>query len=376
MTAMVGRAAELALVGRFLDGLAAEPGALLVEGEAGVGKTTVWVAAIGQAESRGIRVLQARAAETEVQLAYAALADLVGADFDAARRALPPIQQRALAAALLRAESDELSYSRARSRRRSWESSHRLPKRPWFSWRSTTCSGSTPRHPRRSRSRSGGYRTGSACSSPGAAIRLTHCRSASSGRCPRVGWSGWCRDRSPSAALHHLLDDRLGSAPSRPALARLAEASGGNPFLALEIARALGGDWSSLAGGGPLPVPRDLQAVASERVGKLSVRGREASLAAAALSRPTRRLDPAGRCCRGRLRGGTARRGGGRRADDGGRPRALHAPAARLGAIYGAASPERRRLLHARLSDGRRRPGGAGPAPRALDDRAGRCRRR
>ena len=90
------------------------------------------------------------------------------------------------------------SYSRARSRRRSWESSHRLPRPPWFSWRSTTCNGSTPRHPRRSRSRSGGYRTGSACSSPGAAVRLTHCRSASSERCPRVGWSGWCRDRSPS----------------------------------------------------------------------------------------------------------------------------------------------------------------------------------
>ena len=76
-------------------------------------------------------------------------------------------------------------------------------------------------------------------------------------------------------ALHHLIHDRLGSAPPRPALARLAEASGGNPFLALEIARALGADWSSLAGGGPLPVPRDLQALARERVAAFSVRGRD-----------------------------------------------------------------------------------------------------
>ena len=93
--------------GSFLDSIVLEPGALLVEGEAGIGKTTVWAAAIGEAESRGIRVLQARAAETEVQLSYATLADLVGADFEETRRALPPIQQRALAAALLRAEADE-----------------------------------------------------------------------------------------------------------------------------------------------------------------------------------------------------------------------------------------------------------------------------
>ena len=104
---VVGRDVELAQARRFLDSLALEPGALLVEGEAGIGKTTVWTAVIGEAESRGIRVLQARGAETEVQLSYATLADLVGGDFEETRRALPPIQQRALAAALLRAEADE-----------------------------------------------------------------------------------------------------------------------------------------------------------------------------------------------------------------------------------------------------------------------------
>jgi hypothetical protein len=76
--ALVGRDAELARARGFLDGIAVEPGALLVEGEPGIGKTTVWAAAITEAESRGIRVLQARAAETEVQLSYAALADLPG----------------------------------------------------------------------------------------------------------------------------------------------------------------------------------------------------------------------------------------------------------------------------------------------------------
>ena len=45
---MVGRDAELAAVGRFLDRLRGEPSALLVEGEAGIGKTTIWLAAIDE----------------------------------------------------------------------------------------------------------------------------------------------------------------------------------------------------------------------------------------------------------------------------------------------------------------------------------------
>ena len=69
-------------------------------------------------------------------------------------------------------------------------------------------------------------------------------------------------------------------------LARIAEASGGNPFFALEIARALAG--AEVTGGHrPLPVPRSVQAFAAERVGALSNAAREAVLVAASLSRPT-----------------------------------------------------------------------------------------
>ena len=316
------------LVGRFLDGLAAEPGALLVEGEAGVGKTTVWVAAIGQAESRGIRVLQARAAETEVQLSYAALVDLVGAEFEAARRALPPIQQRALAAALLRAEATS-SFSRARSRRRSRGSSRRLPRPPWFSWRSTTCSGSTPRRPGRSRSPPGGCRTGSACSSPGAAIRST------SAARPRAGAA-----RGSAGAAGAATALPRGAPPSARRPARLCAVTPG----ARPARRGLGRE--------SVPGTRD-RPRARRRLELVGRRGAAASAARPAGPRerargqalgarprgepgccgavPTHaRLDPAGRCRRGRLRGGTARRGGGRRPDDGGRPRALHPPAARF----------------------------------------------
>ena len=49
--AVVGRDAELARARRFLDSLALEPGAFLIEGEAGIGKTTVWASLIAEAES-------------------------------------------------------------------------------------------------------------------------------------------------------------------------------------------------------------------------------------------------------------------------------------------------------------------------------------
>ncbi|MBA3383718.1 MAG: ATP-binding protein [Actinobacteria bacterium] len=111
-SAIVGREAELAAVARFLDSLQAGAAALVIEGEAGIGKTTVWREAVRGAESRSLRVLQARPAESEAKLSYAALADLVGDAFDEARAALPAPQERALAAALLRTEPDEAADPR------------------------------------------------------------------------------------------------------------------------------------------------------------------------------------------------------------------------------------------------------------------------
>ena len=104
---IVGRDAELAAVERFLAALSDEPAALVVEGEAGIGKTTVWLEAIRLADARGLRVLRARPTESEARLSFATLADLVGDVFEELRDSLPPVQERALAAALLRGEPNE-----------------------------------------------------------------------------------------------------------------------------------------------------------------------------------------------------------------------------------------------------------------------------
>src|SRR5437899_687884 len=100
----VGRPHERA-VGDFLASVAAEPCALVIEGEPGIGKTTLWLAVIQQAREQGFRVLSARAAATESVLAYAALADLLDG-IDATTVGLPEPQRLAVDRVLLRADAD------------------------------------------------------------------------------------------------------------------------------------------------------------------------------------------------------------------------------------------------------------------------------
>jgi DNA-binding NarL/FixJ family response regulator len=85
------------------------------------------------------------------------------------------------------------------------------------------------------------------------------------------------------AALRHVISARFQRSVARPVLARIAEASGGNPFFALEMARSLG----TAAAGAALPLPRGVPKLALERIGRLSSGAREAVLVAALLSRPT-----------------------------------------------------------------------------------------
>ena len=104
---MVGRERELAAVSVFAESIPTGPRVLLLEGEAGIGKTTIWFEAVRAAGRRSYRVLTARPAESEAKLSYAVLADLVGPAFDETRALLPAPQERALAAALLRVRTDE-----------------------------------------------------------------------------------------------------------------------------------------------------------------------------------------------------------------------------------------------------------------------------
>jgi DNA-binding CsgD family transcriptional regulator len=103
----VGRDAEIAEILAFLLSAASStPAALVITGNAGIGKTAVWQHAL-KAAAGSSRVLSCRPAPAERPLAFSALDDLFGA---AAGEILPELagpRQRAVQAALLRDVSPE-----------------------------------------------------------------------------------------------------------------------------------------------------------------------------------------------------------------------------------------------------------------------------
>ena len=105
---IVGRQRELAQVRAFLS----TPGrarTLVIGGEPGIGKTTVWEAAIDLARELGWRVLSARPSAAEAQPSFAALTELCEAIGTRTLSALPAPQRLALDVALLRTRPTDMA---------------------------------------------------------------------------------------------------------------------------------------------------------------------------------------------------------------------------------------------------------------------------
>jgi predicted ATPase len=100
---VVGRESELATIRQFVEADASRGGFVLA-GQAGIGKTTLWEAALDLARDRGRRVLSARASDAETQLPFSALIDLCDDVPTEALEDLAGPQRSALEVALLRAE--------------------------------------------------------------------------------------------------------------------------------------------------------------------------------------------------------------------------------------------------------------------------------
>jgi len=101
---IVGREQELAWLERLIDGVS-ERGALLVRGEPGIGKSTLLAATVSYAERAGMRVLRATGVQSEAQLPFAGLHQLVLPVLDNAEH-LPTPQRTALLAAFGMVETE------------------------------------------------------------------------------------------------------------------------------------------------------------------------------------------------------------------------------------------------------------------------------
>jgi DNA-binding NarL/FixJ family response regulator len=279
---VVGRGRELAELAAFLGAIPDGPRALLLEGDAGIGKTTVWLDAVRSAEHRGYRVLLARPAESESRLSYAALADIVGPVFDEIRSVLPDPQERALATVMLRAATDGPADARTIATALVSALGQLAGESPVLlalddaQWLDQASARALEFAARRLPARLGvlaTLRTGTTVDVP-----LGLDRALPAGRFGRVAIGPLSL-----AAVRHVITARLQTSVARPVLARIAETSGGNPFFALEMMRNL----TSAAPGDPLPLPRGMAKLALERIDRLSPDAREVVLVAALLSRPT-----------------------------------------------------------------------------------------
>ncbi|MFN8110483.1 MAG: ATP-binding protein [Thermoleophilia bacterium] len=97
---IVGRDEEWISAVALLDRLATGPCALFVEGEPGIGKTTIFEALVARARGLGVQVLRCRPSQAQVRLPHAGLMEVldgIGADLI---DDLPGPQRRAMRIAL------------------------------------------------------------------------------------------------------------------------------------------------------------------------------------------------------------------------------------------------------------------------------------
>jgi DNA-binding CsgD family transcriptional regulator len=286
---LVGREDELAALLHLLaapDGLFA---AAVVVGDAGIGKTTLSLAAAEVAEGSGCLVLSTRPSEAEARFSFVGLADLIGGVVADVLPQLPRPQRRALEAALALSESDGalaeegvVAFAFLNVLRRLAAGNRVLLVVDDVQW----------------------------LDAPSLAMlqfvlsrlakdRITVLLTARD-EVPLWLQRGVAEERLLTielgplsvGALHELLRTRGGAVLARPTLLRIWETSGGNPFFALELVGALRrrGGGGRLDPGAELPVPPNLADLVQERLDRLGAAGVEVARIVALLAEPTVRL--------------------------------------------------------------------------------------
>jgi DNA-binding CsgD family transcriptional regulator len=342
---LVGREEEVGAIVRLLGAPEQLPGAVVLPGEAGIGKTTLWLAGLAAAAAHGYRTLSSRPSEAETRFSFAGLTDLLADAAGDVVTELPPIQQRALETALLlRGESEVHADDRAVAA--AFLGALRILARD-----SPLCLAVDDVQWLDAPSRAAlGYALARLDREPVATLLAVR------GHLP-----AWLRHAVPDdrlrtvdvgglsvGATHELLRARLGATFPRPTLIRLWETSRGNPFFALELASALQRKGGTLAPGEELPIPSDLGELLHARIDGLGGAALEVGRAVAALADPTVTLVEA--ALGDRFDPGLAEALDARILElDGQRLRFTHPLLS--SAVAARQTPARRRLLHARLAD-------------------------
>jgi DNA-binding CsgD family transcriptional regulator len=267
-----GREEELSRVEAFIGRAGRPAAAMVLEGDAGIGKSTLWLAGLDLARKRGFRLLLSRPAEAERDLAYLGLGDLFDDALDLVLPALSAPRRAALEVATLRDHSGPGAVD-ARALGVALRDALRLLSADqtvliaiddvqWFDDPSARALAFALRRLPKVNVAVLLARRGAVTTLIEEAVDAEHIT---------IG-------PLSVGAAHKLIQTRLQLTLSRPALLSLHERSGGNPFYILELAR--------LADGGAATLDR----LVGGRLKDLPPATRRALLLVAAHGRPPRRL--------------------------------------------------------------------------------------
>lgn len=347
---VVGRKAERIALSRFLDRVRGGPAALVLEGQAGIGKTTLWKEGVAIARGRSYHVLAAGPAESETRLPFATLGDLFQELPETVLPELPTLQRRAVEVALLRADV-EGDPAEQRAISVGVLSVIRLlaNSRPLIlavddvQWMDSPSNRVLQFAIRRLEHEAVGI--------------LVAVRRPDFDETPLGLQKALAPDRIETLSIgplaleptDELLRARLGAAFSAPTLTQLHKNSGGNPFFALEIGRFLLSQGTLVSASQTISLPESLRDLVGNRLKAMPASTRDVLLVVSALSQPSEALLSAAMDAEKEWTTGLERAVEARIIErHGGRLRFTH-PLMRS-AVYAEAPPERRRALHSRLA--------------------------
>jgi len=278
---------------RVVNDVLVSGGSVVAIGDPGVGKSSLLRVASQLAKVRGRRVLSVTPTQFDRGLPFAGLAELIGQFPEGADSGLPGPQRRALAVALQRAEpggreADALAVPLAVRGllTQLTESGPVALIIDDLQWLDQASAGSLSFALRRISVEP--HRLSVLVATrpePGAGTDLIRCLPGPGHEFVLRPLEDW--------AVGQLLRKRLGPRWTPPMSAGVAGASGGNPFLALEIARAMQADLPTRGGSAQhghdpvVPVPPSLAELLRERVARLPQDSREVLLLVSAAGRLT-----------------------------------------------------------------------------------------
>jgi DNA-binding CsgD family transcriptional regulator len=288
-TQLIGRREESSAVARLLDSIATGTSGLVLEGEAGIGKTRLWQHGLEAARARHYRVLSTRPGGAEAQLSFVGLSDLLANDLEVVLARLPDPQRRALEIALLLDEGGappdprSIAVAFLGAVRALADEGPVVIAMDDVQWLDTASAFSIAFALRR-------------LEREPVAVLATVRTAPDQPRCTELADALGERLLRLSvgplsvSAIYELIRTRLELELRRPLLLRVHDAAGGNPFVALELARALRDAEHEVEPDEPLPVPQGMRELVLARLARLSADARQTLLAAAVLSRPTLEL--------------------------------------------------------------------------------------